>query len=97
MEDQGIALGVAQVPADKAIQGTPPPPSTIKTFPMVEELTIRAIINSEAHGYELLKCIQALVNELGADTIITVVRKIEKNPKLLTKAKAYLPYIDMLT
>jgi len=95
MEDQGIALGVSQVPVNQAIPGTPP--TSTRAFPMVEELTVRAIIKSDAHGYELLACIQALINEVGADTIIAVVRKMEKNPKLLTKAKAYLPYIDMLT
>ena len=94
MEDQGIALGIKQVPESQAIPGTPP---STETFPKVEELTIRAVIKSEAHGYELLKCIQALVNEVGADTIIDLVRKVEKNPTLLTKAKAYLPYINMLT
>ena len=94
MEDQGIALGVTQVPASQAIPGLPP---STKVFPMVEELTIRALINSEAHGYELLKCIQALVNAVGADAIIDIVRKVEKNPSLLAKAKAYLPYLNMLT
>lgn len=67
-----------------------------KAYPMVEELVVRATINSEEHGLELLKCIQAVVNSYGADTIINAVRTIEKNPKLIEKAQKALPFMNLL-
>ncbi len=66
---------------------------TQQAYPMVEEMTFRAIINSEKEGYALLRAIQMLVNEMGANTIITLMDKIEKKPNLLMQAKNYLPYI----
>lgn len=67
-----------------------------QVYPMVEEMILRAIIKSEEHGYRLLRAIQILVNELGADVIISAVDEVEKNPALLTKAKTYLPYLKMI-
>ena len=67
-----------------------------KVWPTVEELVIRAIIKSPEQGLELLKCLQAIVNEFGADMIITLVRKVEKDPSLMQKAQKYLPYLSML-
>lgn len=67
-----------------------------QVYPMVEELVIRATINSEEHGMELLKCIQTVVNSVGADQIISAVRAIEKNPSILTKAQTMLPYLQKL-
>lgn len=67
-----------------------------KTYPLVEELVVRASIKSEEHGIELLKCLQATVNTFGADTIIEAVRAIEKKPELLNKAMKALPYLKML-
>lgn len=67
-----------------------------RVFPLVEELVIRASIKSDEHGMELLKCLQAVVNTFGADTIIDIVRTIEKKPELLNKAMKALPYLKML-
>ena len=67
-----------------------------RVFPLVEELVIRASIKSDEHGMELLKCLQAVVNTFGADTIIDIVRTIEKKPELLSKAMKALPYLKML-
>ena len=64
-----------------------------KIYPCYEEMTFRAPAQSEAHAIELLTCVQGLVNALGPDVIIAVVRKIEKNPALLQQAMTYLPLI----
>ena len=64
-----------------------------KTYPLVEEMTFRGIIKCEADGYALLRAVQIMVNELGTETIITIMAAVEKNPKLLQQAKSYLPYI----
>lgn len=64
-----------------------------KIYPAYEDLTFRAPIQSEAHGMELLTCVQALVTALGPDIIIQVTRKIEKNPQMLQQAMTYLPLI----
>jgi len=90
----GIQLPVAKIPASEAIQGT----GTLKpiTYPMVEELTFRAVIKSEAEGYALLRAVQIIVNEFGAESLITVMTTMEKKPELLQKAKQYLPYINIL-
>ena len=87
-EVQGIPLGVKKVPADQAIQGD--------VYPKVEELIIRASVKSNAQAMDLLLCIQAVVNELGADTIVALVRKLEKDPSIITKAQKFLPYLNML-
>lgn len=97
MEDQGIALGVKQVPASQAIPGLPPPlfkpEVTPIKYPIVEELTFRALIQSEAQGYELLAGVQALVNEFGTETILGMFRKVAANPSLINKAKSFLPFL----
>jgi len=67
-----------------------------KVYPMVEEMTFRAIIKSEKEGYELLRAIQILVNELGGETIVQLMNKVEQKPQLLQKAKSMLPYLGML-
>jgi len=72
------------------------PETDAKAYPAIEELVIRAVIKSPEQGLELLKCLQAVVNEIGADTIITMVRKLEKDPSLMQKAQKYLPYLNML-
>ncbi|MGV8961898.1 MAG: hypothetical protein ACOH2V_00775 [Candidatus Saccharimonadaceae bacterium] len=91
MEDQGIQLPVAQVPASEAKPGTPP-----VIYPTVEEMTFRGIIASEQEGYALLRAVQMLVNGLGAATIIQVMAAVEKKPQLMEKAKSFLPYINLL-
>jgi len=64
-----------------------------KIYPCYEDMTFRAPIQSEAHGMELLTCIQAIVTAVGPDMIIAITRKIEKNPQLLQQAMTYLPLI----
>lgn len=88
-------LDVAKVPASMA---KPSPESIVstKTYPTVEEMTFKGIVKSEEEAYALLRAVQILVNELGAETIIKVVGTVEKKPQLLQKAKTYLPYISML-
>lgn len=72
------------------------PQQDTKVYPAIEELVIRAVIKNPEQGLELLKCLQALVNEVGTDTIIGLVRKLEKDPSLMQKAQKYLPYLNML-
>lgn len=91
MENQGIQLPVAQVPASEAKQGTPS-----NVYPLVEELTFRAIIQNEAEGYALLRAVQILVNEFGASSLISVMAKMEAKPALMQKAKSSLPYLLMM-
>lgn len=67
-----------------------------KEYPLVEEMTFRGIIKSEEEGYALLRAVQILVNEFGADSIINITKMLEKKPTLIQKAKTYLPYINML-
>ena len=95
MDDQGIELGVKQVPSIMSIPGMPPIKAEVvpQVYPIVEELTFRALIQNEAQGYELLKGIQSLVNEFGTDTIIALVRKATANPGLIAKAKSFLPFL----
>jgi hypothetical protein len=62
-------------------------------YPLVEEMTFRAIISNEAEGYALLRAVQILVNELGATQIVALMNKIEKKPSIMQQAKTYLPYI----
>lgn len=98
-------IATAKVPAEQARQATQtaqvvqeqsapvvPVVSTTK-YPMVEELTFRAYVSTEAEAHELLKSVQAIVNAVGGGTIIQVVRAIEKNPKMLQQAMTYLPLI----
>lgn len=85
----GFPLGIKKIEVEK-------PKEQSKIYPCVEQLTFHAIIKSEEHGYELLKCIQAVVNEIGEDFIINSVRAIEKDPSILAKAQKYLPYFKML-
>ena len=54
-----------------------------KSYPALEELTFTATIKNVEQGLELLKCVQAIVNTLGVENIITVTRSIEKDPKFL--------------
>lgn len=72
----------------------PAPPQEV--YPMVEEMTFRAIIKSKEQGYALLRAIQIVVNEMGAEPIISAINEVEKNPSLLQKAKSYLPYLKMI-
>lgn len=67
-----------------------------KIYPMVEEMTFRAIIKSEKEGYELLRAVQILINEFGTEIPIQLVNKIEQKPQLLQKAKSMMPYIGLL-
>ena len=84
-------IETAKVPADKAIK-----PSAQVVYPIVEEMAFRSVINSQEQGMALLRAIQILVQELGADVIIQLVASIEKKPELLQKAKSYLPYVALL-
>ena len=72
------------------------PIKPVVMYPAVEEMTFRGIIKSEEEGYALLRAVQILVNELGADTIIKAVAAVEKKPKLLQQAKSYLPFLSGL-
>ena len=65
-------------------------------YPMVEDLTFKCIIKSEAQGYDLLKSVQILVNEFGPDYIIEITQTAQKKPYLLQKAKQLMPYIKLL-
>ena len=49
-------------------------------YPMIEDLTH---ITSLEQGLELLKCVQTVINALGTDSIIALVRAIEKDPNIL--------------
>jgi len=69
---------------------------TKKVYPLVEEMTFRAIIASEQDGYKLLRAIQILVNELGGEQIVSIMDKMESNPSLMQKAKSYLPYLKYI-
>ena len=86
-------IEIAKIPADQAIK---PKVSAPVVYPVVEEMVFRSVINSPEQGMALLRAIQILVQELGADAIIQVVASIEKKPELLQKAKAYLPYVALL-
>jgi len=68
----------------------------MSAYPVIEEMTFKAYITSEAQGIELLTCIQAIVNSIGADTIIQTVRAIEKDPSILQKAKNALPLLKLI-
>lgn len=68
-----------------------------KVYPLVEEMTFKAPVKSEEEGYKLLMAIQVLVNELGAEQILSTYDYLIKNPSMIQKAKKYLPYIKMLT
>lgn len=82
---EGIPLGVKQVPASEAVE--------VIQYPTVEKMTFTAVINSEAEGLSLLRAVQLIVNTFGAQTCIAAVTKLEKNPKLVDKAKANLPWL----
>jgi len=91
-----LDLGKTQVPANEAINGGTQPLATAKpilNYPRNEELIIQSVITSEEQGYALLRAIQIVVNSFGGDTIIKLVDKLEKNPKLADKAKQYIPLI----
>ena len=62
-------------------------------YPIVEDLTFRAYVESEDEALELLKSIQAIVNAIGGVTIINVVKAIERKPQLLQQAMNFLPLI----
>jgi hypothetical protein len=98
MENQGIELGVKQVPASEAIQGTGGQISPTKPviYPIVEEMTFRAVINSNEQGMALLRAVQIIVNEFGAATLIEIMNKVEAKPSLMQKAKSMLPFIGMM-
>lgn len=65
-------------------------------YPMIEELTFKCMIKSESQGYDLLKSVQILVNEVRPDTIIELMTTVQKKPYLLNKAKTLIPYIKLL-
>lgn len=91
-----IDLGIAQVPANEAINGGNQPLATAKPFvnyPRNEELIVQAVINSEADGLALLRALQIVVNSFGGDTIVKLVTKLENNPNLAQKARQYIPLI----
>jgi len=98
MENQGIQLSVAKVPASEAIQGTIQEKTDTKPiiYPIVEEMTFRAVINSNEQGMALLRAVQIIVNEFGAQTLIEIMAKVEAKPSLMQKAKSALPFLGML-
>ena len=67
-----------------------------KIYPLVEELTFRAIVASEAEAYSVLRAVQILINEFGVSTLLNIVNKLETKPSLVQKAKGMLPYLSML-
>jgi hypothetical protein len=79
-------LGIKQVPESEAIK----PIETVQ-YPTVEKMTFTAVITSEAEGMALLRAVQLIVNTFGAQTCISAVTKLEKNPKLVDKVKSNLP------
>jgi len=95
-------IEIAKIPADQAVRPASEAikplaqPAKAVVYPVVEEMAFRGVINSQEQGMALLRAIQILVNELGADAIIQVVSSVEKKPELLQKAKTYLPYIALL-
>lgn len=95
MEDPGIQLQVAQIPATQVVPVTPVVADT-KIYPLVEELTFRAIVNSENEAYSVLRAVQILINEFGVPTLLNIVNKLETKPALVQKAKGMLPYLSML-
>ena len=56
-------------------------------YPMIEELTFKCMIKSESQGYDLLKSVQILVNEVRPDTIIELMTTVQKNLIYLIKPK----------
>jgi hypothetical protein len=66
---------------------------SVVKYPLVEDLTFRAYVSSEAEALELLTSIQAIINAVGGVTIIHVVQAIEKKPQLLQQAMNFLPLI----
>jgi len=92
-------LGIKQVSANEAINGGTQPLATAKpilNYPRNEVLEVQAVINSEADGYALLRALQIIVNSFGGDTIVKLVDKLEKNPKLADQARKYIPVILMM-
>ena len=73
------------------------PVEASKQYPMVEEMTFKCPVISEAQAYDLLIAIQFLVNSVGAGDIISTVDYVSKNPSMMQKAKKYLPYLKMLS
>ena len=67
-----------------------------KIYPLVEELTFRAIVANEAEAYAVLRAVQILINEFGITTLLNIVNKLEAKPSLVQKAKGMLPYLSML-
>ena len=61
-----------------------------------EELIVQSVISSEEPGYALLRALQLVTNTFGADTIIKIVDKLEKNPKLADKAIKTIPMLLMI-
>ena len=76
-------LGIGKVPATEAVV----------QYPTVEKMTFTAVITSEAEGMALLRAVQLIVNTFGTQTCIAAVTKLEKNPKLVDKAKSNLPWL----
>jgi len=94
-----LNLGVKQVPANEAINGGTQPLATAKpilNYPRNEELIVQSVIYSEEQGYALLRALQLVTNTFGADTIIKLVDKLEKNPKLADKAIKAIPMLLMM-
>lgn len=92
-----IDLGKTQVPANEAINGgTQAIAKAILNYPRNEELIVQSVIYSEEQGYALLRALQLVTNTFGADTIIKLVDKLEKNPKLADKAKQAIPMLLMM-
>ena len=84
MENQEAS--VEKVPTTETIQGT-------EIYPKYESMTFRGHINSEKEGIALLRAIQIIVNELGTQTILQLMAKLESKPQLMVQAKNALPYI----
>ena len=93
MEDQNIQQQMISVPKEVADQIKPIPIVDNVQYPTVEDMTFRGIINSREEGLALLRAVQIMVNELGAPTIVQLMKILENKPQLMQQAKSYLPYL----
>ena len=88
-----ISLGVTQVPAKDAINGSTQSLATaepILNYPRNEELIVQCVISSKDEGLALLRAIQLIVNTFGAVACTKIVTHLEKNPNLVDKARKYI-------
>lgn len=92
MSEQDIQQPMIAVPKDMLPKEEPVAQPAVQ-YPMVEEMTFRGIISSKEEGLALLRAVQIMVNELGAPTIVQLMKVLEKKPQLMQQAKTYLPYV----